>query len=74
MDFLLQLQSRYYSYNAIPCRKSSFANMQVDMKTVFPLLLIILDLCAAGVYWYYGDVRHVVYWVSAAALTWAVTF
>ena len=44
------------------------------LKIVFPVILIILDLAAAGVYWYCGDVRHVVYWVSAATLTWAVTF
>ena len=44
------------------------------VKVLFPVLLIILDCCAAGVYWYYGDVRRVVYWVAAAVLTWAVTF
>lgn len=41
---------------------------------LFPTILIILDLCAGAVYWYYGNVRMVVYWVAAAVLTASVTF
>lgn len=41
---------------------------------LFPAVLIILDLCAAGVYGYYGNIRMVIYWVSAAVLTASVTF
>ena len=40
---------------------------------IFPVLLIILDLLAAGVYGYHGDIRKTVYWL-AAALTISVTF
>lgn len=41
---------------------------------LFPVILIVLDLCAAGVYGYYGNMRMVVYWVSAAVLTASVTY
>jgi hypothetical protein len=41
---------------------------------IFPLILIILDLCAAGVWATHGDWRKVVYWVAAAVLTTVVTF
>jgi hypothetical protein len=40
----------------------------------FPTLLILLDVAAAAVYLSHGDVRKVVYWLSAAALTTAVTW
>ncbi len=44
------------------------------MKVVFPSLLILLDVTAAVVYLWYGDVRHTVYWFAAAVLTASVTF
>lgn len=46
----------------------------MTLKLLFPCLLIGADVCAALVYAYYGDVRHAVYWVSAAVLTICVTF
>lgn len=44
------------------------------MEKVFPMVLIVLDLCAAGVYCWQGDVRHAVYWLAAGVLTLCVTF
>lgn len=40
----------------------------------FPTVLIILDLLAAIVWFYAGDERKCIYWVSAAVLTCTVTF
>ncbi len=40
----------------------------------FPLVLIVLDVSAAGVYACCGDWRHTVYWFAAATLTATVTF
>lgn len=34
------------------------------MEKVFPIILITLDFCAAGVYCWHGDVRHAVYWLA----------
>jgi len=36
--------------------------------------LIILDLCSAAVYGYYGNIHMVVYWVAAAVITASVTY
>lgn len=41
---------------------------------IFPIILIILDIAAAGVYLCHGDIRKTIYWISAAALTIVVTF
>ena len=41
---------------------------------LFPSILIVLDLCAAAVYGYYGNIRMVIYWVAAAVLTASVTY
>lgn len=41
---------------------------------LFPIALIVLDLCAAGVYLLHGDIRHTIYWTAAATLTATVTF
>jgi hypothetical protein len=41
---------------------------------LFPALLIVLDLAAAGVYAVEHDVRRAVYWTAAAVLTAVVTF
>lgn len=40
----------------------------------FPTILITLDVCASIVYLVHGDVRHAVYWFSAAVLTATVTY
>ncbi len=40
------------------------------MKTLFPTILIILDICAACVYGFYADWVRVIYWIGAGALTW----
>ncbi len=41
---------------------------------VFPTILLLLDLAAAVVYATKGDVRHAIYWLSAAVLTASVTY
>jgi len=49
-------------------------SMKEIIIKIFPTLLIVLDICAALVYAYYGDNRHTVYWLAAAVLTITVTF
>lgn len=44
------------------------------MNNLFPVLLIFIDMCASIVYLCYGDLKHSVYWLSAAVLTICVTF
>jgi hypothetical protein len=44
------------------------------MTKIFPTVLIILDLAAAGVYIWHGDVRRMIYWIAAATLTFTVTY
>ena len=41
---------------------------------IFPLILILLDICAAMAYVPQKDWRMVVYWFAAAVLNAAVTF
>ncbi len=41
---------------------------------MFPTLLIVINLATAAVYLTEGDWRKVVYWCSAACLTFVVTF
>ena len=43
-------------------------------KYIFPSALILLDLCAAGVYLFGGDVKKAIYWIAAAVLNVCVTF
>lgn len=43
-------------------------------EKIFPTILIILDLCAAGVYFHKGDYRMLIYWVAAATLTASITY
>ena len=43
------------------------------MKLIFPITLIILDVCAGFVYLFNGDIKHFVYWCAAATLTICVT-
>ena len=41
---------------------------------IFPTVLIILDVCAAIPYMAEKDLRMTVYWLSAALLTFSVTW
>jgi len=41
---------------------------------ILPSMLIMINLASAAVYMMDGDWRKVVYWTSAACLTFAVTF
>jgi len=43
-------------------------------ELIFPTILIALDICAALAYLPSCDFRKVVYWLSAAVLTCAVTY
>jgi hypothetical protein len=46
----------------------------MNKTQIFPLILMILDVLAAFVYLYDGDFKKFIYWISAAVLTWSVTF
>lgn len=48
--------------------------MKISAQQVFPLILIILDLGAAIVYWFAHNPRKVIYWIAAGVLNAAVTF
>lgn len=43
-------------------------------KYIFPITLIILDVCAAGVYAAHTDWKMTIYWIAAAILNVCVTF
>ena len=43
-------------------------------KYIFPIALIVLDLCAAVVYALHKDLKMMTYWISAAVLNICVTF
>ena len=43
-------------------------------KYIFPIALIILDVCAAGVYAIHTDWKMMTYWIAAAVLNCCVTF
>jgi hypothetical protein len=43
-------------------------------EKLFPMLLVILDICAAIGYIPSGDWRRVIYWLAAATLTTCVTY
>jgi len=47
--------------------------MKISPK-IFPLILIVLDICAALGYLPEKDFRKVIYWLAAAILTTVVTF
>jgi len=47
--------------------------MNIDPR-IFPSILIVLDVLAAIVYGFHGDIRKTIYWLSAAVLTIVVTF
>lgn len=44
------------------------------MDKFFPTVLIVLDIAAALVYLHQSDKKHFVYWMSAAVLTFLVTW
>lgn len=44
------------------------------MTKLFPTIIIALMLASAFVYLIDGDIKHAVYWFSAAALNYAVTW
>ena len=50
------------------------ADKRTKVQKIFPTVLVVLDVCAALVYAYGGDVRHTVYWLAAALLTACVTY
>lgn len=43
-------------------------------ELVFPTALVTLDVAAAAVYLWHGDVRHFIFWIAAATLTATVTY
>jgi hypothetical protein len=53
---------------------SHFEEKLMHMTKIFPVILITLDVAAAVVYCWHGDIRHTVYWLAAATLTATVTF
>lgn len=46
----------------------------MNVKQIFPAILIGLDIGAAIVCLCCGDVKHAIYWFAAATLTATVTF
>ena len=46
----------------------------IPTSAIFPTILIALDVAAAAVYFWHGDIRHGVYWLAAAVLTTTVTY
>jgi len=43
-------------------------------EKIFPTIMIVLQCLAAGVYFASKDIRHGIYWISAAVLTTVVTY
>jgi hypothetical protein len=46
----------------------------MTIKQLFPVILITLDVAAAVVYCWHGDLKRTIYWLAAATLTATVTF
>lgn len=46
----------------------------MNSKYIFPALLIALDIGAAVVCFFTGDIKKAVYWIAAAVLNICVTF
>ena len=40
----------------------------------FPIILMVIDVCAAAVYLFNGNIKQAIYWVAAAVLSACVTF
>jgi len=47
--------------------------MNISPKA-FPTLLIVLDLLAGMVYYYYNDAGRSIYWFAAAILSYSVVY
>lgn len=47
---------------------------EMKAEYFFPLLLIVLDVGAASVYFFSGDYKKAIYWIAAAVLNVCVTF
>lgn len=65
--------------NPIESYKFIYKNIVKDWrvimnKYIFPVTLIILDICAAAVYGFNGDIKKLIYWLAAATLSITVTF
>jgi len=60
----------YYKNNTYKPKEK----MIMSIKTLFPIVLIILDVLAGIVYACHGDIRRTIYWLAASALTACVTF
>ena len=48
--------------------------MESLKEKIFPLTLIILDMCASVPYFAAGDFKKGIYWIAAAVLNICVTF
>lgn len=48
--------------------------MKIKPEHIFPLLLILIDIVAAIMYFVKGDTKSGVYWIAAAVLNYTVTF
>lgn len=48
--------------------------VSITTKHLFPMILIALDIGAAGVYLSHGEWKKFIYWLAAATLTATVTF
>jgi len=48
--------------------------IQEHKEKIFPVALITMSLCAAGFYFFCGDVKKGIYWTAAAVLNVCVTF
>lgn len=46
----------------------------MKLEQVLPICSIVLSVGAAIIYFWRGDIRHGIYWTSAAILTGSVTF
>ena len=44
------------------------------MQNVFPIILLVIQTCASGMYFYTGDWRRGCYWAAADVITFVVTF
>jgi hypothetical protein len=41
---------------------------------IFPVIMMALNICASVSYFAIGDIKHGVYWIAAAVLTFCITF
>lgn len=48
--------------------------LKVKTEHIFPLLLIVIDIIAALIYFGKGEIKMGVYWIAAAVLNVCVTF